>query len=105
MRRDVEALVSAAAASATPLSLPIVEVQWTDAMGSGDRWDTPENVDTFAPAKSFSVGYLWHESRSHVTIVMIVNDMGACGHTLVIPKGMVVAVRHLTRVESSEPAE
>lgn len=74
-------------------------------MGSGDRWDTPENVDTFSPSKSFSVGYLWHESRSHITIVMILNDMGACGHTLVIPKGMVVAVRYLGRVESSASVE
>jgi hypothetical protein len=102
MKREVDAIVNTAVTTEQPLSLPMVEVQWNDAMGSGDRWDTPENMDSFAPAKTFSVGYLWSESRSHVTIVQILNDCGACGHVLVIPKGMVVGIRHLVRVDSSE---
>jgi hypothetical protein len=39
MREPIELTVATAVASGLPLSLPIVEVQWIDAVGSGDRWD------------------------------------------------------------------
>lgn len=105
MREPIELTVATAVASGQPLSLPMVEVQWIDAVGSGDRWDTPENVDSIVPSKSFAVGYLWHESRTHVTLVMLMNDVGTVGHSLVIPKGMVVAVRTIVRSDSITPAE
>lgn len=105
MREPIELTVATAVTSAQPLSLPIVEVQWIDAVGSGDRWDTPENVDSMAPSKSFAVGYLWQESRSHVTLIMMVNDVGTVGHSLVIPKGMVVNVRTLMRADNIAPSE
>jgi hypothetical protein len=104
MREPIELTVATAVASGQPLSLPIVEVQWIDAVGSGDRWDAPENVDSMIPSKSFAVGYLWHESRTHVTLIMLVNDVGTVGHSLVIPKGMVVNVRTLVR-DNTTPSE
>lgn len=105
MREPIELTVATAVASGQPLSLPMVEVQWIDAVGSGDRWDTPENVDSMVPSKSFAVGYLWHESRTHVTLVMLMNDVGTVGHSLVIPKGMVVAVRTIMRSDNIAPSE
>jgi len=105
MREPIELTVATAVASGQPLSLPMVEVQWIDAVGSGDRWDTPENVDSMIPSKSFAVGYLWHESRTHVTLVMLMNDVGTVGHSLVIPKGMVVAVRTIMRSDNITPSE
>jgi len=100
MREPIELTVATAVASGQPLSLPIAEVQWIDAVGSGDRWDTPENVDSMSPSKSFAVGYLWQESRTHITLIMLVNDVGTVGHSLVIPKGMVVGVRTLVRADT-----
>ena len=105
MREPIELTVATAVVTSLPLSLPMVEVQWIDAVGSGDRWDTPENVDSMIPTKSFAVGYLWHESRTHVTLIMLVNDVGTVGHTLVIPKGMVVNVRTLMRADNTTPTE
>jgi hypothetical protein len=105
MREPIELTVATAVASGQQLSLPMVEVQWIDAVGSGDRWDTPENVDSMVPSKSFAVGYLWHESRTHVTLVMLMNDVGTVGHSLVIPKGMVVAVRTIMRSDNIAPSE
>ena len=105
MREPIELTVATAVASGQPLSLPMVEVQWIDAVGSGDRWDTPENVDSMIPSKSFAVGYLWHESRTHVTLVMLMNDVGTVGHSLVIPKGMVVTVRTIMRSDNITPSE
>lgn len=105
MREPIELTVATAVASGQPLSLPMVEVQWIDAVGSGDRWDTPENVDSMVPSKSFAVGYLWHESRTHVTLVMLMNDVGTVGHSLVIPKGMVVTVRTIMRSDNITPSE
>ena len=105
MREPIELTVATAVASGQPLSLPMVEVQWIDAVGSGDRWDTPENVDSMVPSKSFAVGYLWHESRTHVTLVMLMNDVGTVGHSLVIPKGMVVAVRTIMRSDNITSSE
>jgi len=105
MREPIELVVANGVSTGHPLSLPITEVQWIDAVGSGDRWDTPENVDTMLPTKSFAVGYLWQESKTHVTLIMLVNDVGTVGHSLVIPKGMVVAIRPLVRADMGVPNE
>lgn len=105
MREPLELTVATAVASGQALSLPFVEVQWIDAVGSGDRWDTPENVDSIVPSKSFAVGYLWQESRTHITLIMMLNDVGTVGHSLVIPKGMVVTIRTLVRVDNMPSSE
>ena len=105
MREPIELAVANAVATGSALSLALVEVQWIDAVGSGDRWDTPENVDSMSPSKSFAVGYLWQESRSHITLIMMVNDVGTVGHSLVIPKGMVVTTRILIRSDNNAPTE
>lgn len=105
MREPIELVVATAVATQQPLSLPMVEVQWIDAVGSGDRWDTPENVDSIMPSKSFAIGYLWQESRTHVTLIMLLNDVGTVGHSLVIPKGMVVNIRYLIRNDNPTLSE
>lgn len=73
----------------------LVEVTWVDAVSvSGDEWADPEEADDQRPAKSLSVGYLWAENDSYVTLVAIVNDTHI-GYGITIPRGMVTEIRDL----------
>ena len=73
----------------------LVEVTWIDAISiSGDHWAEPEDAEEQTPAKSLSVGYLWVETDSYITIVALVNE-DHLGYGITIPRGMVVDIRDL----------
>lgn len=74
---------------------PLVEVLWYDAMGvTGDDWAEPQEIYDAVPAPSLTVGYLWVDHPSYVTVIALVNESHV-SYGITIPRGMVKEIRHL----------
>jgi hypothetical protein len=66
--------------------LPIIEIIWHDAVSlAGDDWATPEEADQHKPAPTISIGYLWNQTDTHITIIALINETHLA-HGLTIPK-------------------
>jgi len=75
--------------------LPIVEILWEDAVSvGGNDWATPEEATQQTPAKSVSLGYLWHETDTYITIVALIND-SHLAHGITIPKPWIKKIKQI----------
>jgi hypothetical protein len=71
----------------------IVEVEWLDAISTGDEWVGDQDLD-IDPAPSLAIGYLVADLPEAVTLVALVNgEWWANGIT--IPRGCIVQIRYL----------
>ena len=73
--------------------IPVVEIEWVDAISTGDDWIDHEDMDT-RPAPSLAVGYLVSDTPLSVTVVALVNEVHFA-NGLTIPKGCIVQMRTL----------
>lgn len=75
--------------------LPIVEILWEDAVSVGGLdWATPEEATENTPAKSVSLGYLWNETETHITIIALINDTHVA-HGITIPKPWIKKIKQI----------
>lgn len=73
---------------------PIIEIEWLDAISTGDDWVADQNLDT-QPAPSLATGYLINDTPDSITIVALINaEWWANGIT--IPRGCIIQTRTLT---------
>lgn len=76
-------------------TLPIVEILWEDAVSvGGNDWATPEEATEQTPAKSVSLGYLWNETESYITIIALINDTHLA-HGITIPKPWIKKIKQI----------
>ena len=75
-------------------AIPIIEVEWVDAVSTGDDWLDNEDLDT-KPAPSLAVGYLVSDDPLSITVVALVNE-AHFANGLTIPKGCIVQVKELS---------
>lgn len=76
--------------------LPIVEIIWWDAISlGGNDWADPEEADQHTPAPTISIGYLWKQTKTHITIIALINETHLA-HGLTIPKPWIKKTIHHT---------
>jgi hypothetical protein len=80
------------------LDLPIVEVWWRDAEEYGVvGWNDLEEMKEYAAEPCplvKSVGYLLHDSESHISLLHAFSD-GGCSSVEKIPKGFIENLRRV----------
>jgi hypothetical protein len=75
--------------------LPIVCVEWVDAVGVTSAWEEKEDLEPLQPLKCLTVGYLLYDGADYKTVGMTLSEHQILGrHT--IPSGMVVRIEHLS---------
>ena len=86
---------------------PIVEVEWHDAEESGEvGWNSTKEMLKLARKQCptmKSVGYLVHESKTHVALLSTIND-DSCSTLEKIPRGMVLKLTPLSAAISPATA-
>lgn len=79
---------------------PIVEVEWVDSVSICDRpWHSLEEVLEMVPPLSLSVGYLIHDSESHVVLVGSFGETEVSGD-IVIPRGCIQKITILRKANA-----
>lgn len=90
---DLEQIIQTTWDGKQPLT--IVEILWEDAVSvGGSDWATPEEATDQTPARSISLGYLWNETPTHITLVALINDTHVA-HGITIPKPWIKKIKQI----------
>lgn len=74
---------------------PLILIVWEDAIAIGDPWENPTDTYNATPEPTVSVGYLWHKTDTHHTLVSTLNTEHIGGGIL-IPNTCIITTRTLT---------
>lgn len=72
----------------------IVEVEWFDAQSANHSF-TIEELDSFEPRHTFSVGYLLIDKKDYIILGFTDFGDGLIKHFQLIPKGMIKKIKIL----------
>ncbi len=78
----------------------MVEVEWFDAQSAfGQAEFIDEAVKNMKPIHTFSIGYLLNEDKKSVLLGFMLFGDQMVKHNQLIPRGMIVKIRELSRVK------
>jgi hypothetical protein len=67
---------------------PLVTILWNDAKAIGTEWETNTQTHNHTPEPTATTGWLWKQTKTHTTLVTLINTTHIGGGTL-IPNGTI----------------
>ena len=83
--------------SSWPKAMPIVEIEWIDSSGASG-WQSPEDAQKCNISQCRSAGYLLRKTKTAITIVQNMADVGLVDMQMDIP---IVAVKSIRVLEKA----
>jgi hypothetical protein len=74
---------------------PLVTILWEDAKAIGTEWETNTQTHNHTPEPTATTGWIWKQTKTHTTIVTLINSTHIGGGTL-IPNGCITHTIHHT---------